>query len=160
MTFPKKILTLVYILKDNQILLGMKKRGFGKGKWNGFGGKVKVGEETIRDGALREVQEECGLCLKDEDICQLGLIDFEFKNEPVHLEVHVFEARQYSGQVTESDEMSPKWFDIKEMPYDNMWIDDEFWHPWFFKGQKFKAYFLFEGQDKILNHEITPVDSF
>ena len=160
MTFPKKILTLVYILKDNQILLGMKKRGFGKGKWNGFGGKVKVGEETIRAGALREVQEECGLCLKDEDICQLGLIDFEFKNEPVHLEVHVFEARQYSGQVTESDEMAPKWFDIKEMPYDNMWIDDEFWHPWFFKGQKFKAYFLFEGQDKILNHEITPVDSF
>ena len=160
MTFPKKILTLVYILKDNQILLGMKKRGFGKGKWNGFGGKIKVGEETIRDGALREVQEECGLCLKDEDICQLGLIDFEFKNEPVHLEVHVFEARQYSGQVTESDEMAPKWFDIKEMPYDNMWIDDEFWHPWFFKGQKFKAYFLFEGQDKILNHEITPVDSF
>ena len=160
MTFPKKILTLVYILKDNQILLGMKKRGFGKGKWNGFGGKVKVGEETIRDGALREVREECGLGLKDEDICQLGLIDFEFKNEPVHLEVHVFEARQYSGQVTESDEMAPKWFDIKEMPYDNMWIDDEFWHPWFFKGQKFKAYFLFEGQDKILNHEITPVDSF
>jgi hypothetical protein len=25
----------------NQVLLGMKKRGFGEGKWNGFGGKNK-----------------------------------------------------------------------------------------------------------------------
>ena len=123
MTFPKKILTLVYILKDNQILLGMKKRGFGKGKWNGFGGKVKVGEETIRHGALREVQEECGLCLKDEDICQLGLIDFEFKNEPVHLEVHVFEARQYSGQVTESDEMAPKWSQSNNAKFNSVQAD-------------------------------------
>ncbi len=50
---PKKVLTLVYILKDDQILLGMKKRGFGVGKWNGFGGKVKLGEESILDGAIR-----------------------------------------------------------------------------------------------------------
>ncbi|MEK7504190.1 MAG: hypothetical protein AAB550_01680 [Patescibacteria group bacterium] len=32
--------TLCFLVKDNQILLAMKKRGFGVGKWNGVGGKV------------------------------------------------------------------------------------------------------------------------
>ena len=31
-----------------QLLLGMKKRGFGVGKWNGFGGKFDAGE-TARE---------------------------------------------------------------------------------------------------------------
>ena len=57
-----KLLTLVLIRDklSGDVLLGMKKRGFGIGKWNGFGGKVKDGE-TIRECAMRETQEECGL---------------------------------------------------------------------------------------------------
>jgi len=35
----------------------MKKRGFGEGKWNGFGGKNKA-KETIIETALRELHEE------------------------------------------------------------------------------------------------------
>ncbi len=34
------------------MLLGLKKRGFGAGKWNGFGGKVNPGEDIV-DAALR-----------------------------------------------------------------------------------------------------------
>lgn len=49
---PNKLLTLVMIMKDNKLLLGMKKRGFGKGRWNGFGGKVQE-NETILDAAKR-----------------------------------------------------------------------------------------------------------
>jgi 8-oxo-dGTP pyrophosphatase MutT (NUDIX family) len=59
-TFPRLFATFfnnrlqVYLLEDNdkQILLGLKKRGFGEGKWNGFGGKVHVGE-SIAKGAVR-----------------------------------------------------------------------------------------------------------
>ena len=29
---PNKVLTLVYVLEDEKVLLGMKKRGFGEGK--------------------------------------------------------------------------------------------------------------------------------
>ena len=43
----KKVMTLVYIRNEDKVLLGMKKRGFGKGKWNGFGGKVEHGENII-----------------------------------------------------------------------------------------------------------------
>ena len=41
---PNKLLTLCLITKGDDVLLGMKKRGFGEGLWNGFGGKVSEGE--------------------------------------------------------------------------------------------------------------------
>lgn len=54
MAVPNKLLTLVMIMKNNQILLGMKKRGFGVNRWNGFGGKLQQGE-SILDAAKRLV---------------------------------------------------------------------------------------------------------
>ena len=47
-----KLLTLVLIREPSRVLLGMKKRGFGEGRWNGFGGKVEQGE-TITQAAYR-----------------------------------------------------------------------------------------------------------
>ena len=47
-----KLLTLLFVLEPSRVLLGMKKRGFGVGRWNGFGGKVQQ-NETIEDGAKR-----------------------------------------------------------------------------------------------------------
>lgn len=47
-----KILTLVLVHDATKVLLGMKKRGFGVGRWNGFGGKVEP-NETIEEAAKR-----------------------------------------------------------------------------------------------------------
>ena len=47
-----KLLTLVLVCNADKVLLGMKKRGFGEGRWNGFGGKVETGE-TIPEAAVR-----------------------------------------------------------------------------------------------------------
>jgi 8-oxo-dGTP diphosphatase/2-hydroxy-dATP diphosphatase len=49
----RKVFTLALIFREDfsQVLLGMKKRGFGEGKWNGFGGKLDLGE-TIEQAAL------------------------------------------------------------------------------------------------------------
>lgn len=52
MEAKRKMFTLVLVQKQSQILLGLKKRGFGVGLWNGFGGKVEIGE-TIVEGAIR-----------------------------------------------------------------------------------------------------------
>lgn len=49
---PNKLLTLLFVLEPGRVLLGMKKRGFGEGRWNGFGGKVQGGE-TVEEGAIR-----------------------------------------------------------------------------------------------------------
>ncbi len=47
---------LVFILRGDEVLLAMKKRGLGTGKWNGPGGKVK-GKETPEEAAIRETEE-------------------------------------------------------------------------------------------------------
>lgn len=38
--------TLVLLVQPPRVLLGLKKRGFGAGLWNGFGGKVQAGESV------------------------------------------------------------------------------------------------------------------
>ncbi|MCX6723644.1 MAG: NUDIX domain-containing protein [Candidatus Staskawiczbacteria bacterium] len=74
----KKIMTLCIVYQPPKILLGMKKRGFGMGRWNGFGGKVDNGE-TIENAAKRELREEAGIEVKNLD--KVGIIDFEFKGK-------------------------------------------------------------------------------
>lgn len=129
----------------------MKKRGFGAGRWNGFGGKVESGE-TIEDAAKREVWEEAGI--RVADIEKVGHINFEFVGDPVILEVNVFKAGSFYGEPSESDEMKPQWFHKDEIPFDQMWPDDRHWFPLFLAGKKFTGKFLFEGQDKILKQEL------
>ena len=51
----------MFAKKKDKVLLAMKKRGFGAGKWNGVGGKVKDGE-TIKQAAIRE--QESGVTLQ------------------------------------------------------------------------------------------------
>ena len=56
--------------------------------------------------------------------------------------------------MSESEEMSPKWWEESDVPYSEMWLDDELWYPHMFSKKKFNAYFLFEGHEKILSHKI------
>ena len=93
-----KVLSLVLLRNQSssEILLGLKKRGFGAGKWNGFGGKLHPGE-SVRECARRETEEECGLTVADEDLRAAGKILFHFVDEPPTLEVHVFTADACRG---------------------------------------------------------------
>ncbi len=72
---PVKITTLVLIVKDGNVLLGMKKRGFGEGNWNGFGGKVQEGE-TIPQAARRELLEEAGVAAELQSLQPAGTCIF------------------------------------------------------------------------------------
>jgi 8-oxo-dGTP pyrophosphatase MutT (NUDIX family) len=49
--------------KNSLVMMGMKKRGFGTGKWNGFGGKVEAGESN-EGAAIRELEEESSVVAK------------------------------------------------------------------------------------------------
>lgn len=70
--------TLVFVFNEkNQILLAMKKRGFGEGKWNGAGGKVEEGE-TIVQAASRELMEETGINIAPDKLEARGVLHFHF----------------------------------------------------------------------------------
>lgn len=150
----KKILTLCIIHKHPMVLLGMKKRGFGAGRWNGFGGKVQEGE-VIEEAALREVKEEAGIIA--EGIECRGVIDFEFKGDSEILEVHIFKGHGIQGELRESEEMKPQWFHIDEVPFANMWPDDKYWFPLFLQDKKFRGKFLFDNSDNILDMKLEEV---
>ncbi|XP_014209527.1 7,8-dihydro-8-oxoguanine triphosphatase [Copidosoma floridanum] len=151
----KKLFSLVFVRRDNQILLGKKKRGFGQGKWNGFGGKVEP-NETPLVGGIRELREECGLI--GTDLRTIGLLHFEFEGEPTLMEVHVFETFTFAGELTESDEMRPQWYDVKNIPYDKMWLDDIHWYPYMLRSELFKGYFLYRGTDFIVKYKIDKIE--
>jgi 8-oxo-dGTP diphosphatase / 2-hydroxy-dATP diphosphatase len=146
-----KVYTLVMIEKDGQILLGMKKRGFGAGWWNGFGGKVNLGE-SIEQAAKREVEEEVGL--KISDLKPRGILFFTFEGEePVH-EAYLFESHGFSGEPLESDEMKPVWFKLSEIPYDKMWPADKIWLPLYLEGKDINGTFNFTKDKQVGSYNL------
>ena len=150
----KKLLTLCIVHQHPNVLLGMKKRGFGAGRWNGFGGKVAP-TETIEDAAKRELREEAGI--KANHLDKMGIIEFEFMGNPEILEVHVFKTNEFLGEPAESEEMKPQWFHMDTIPFNEMWPDDVYWMPLLLSGKKFKGKFLFGKSDVILEEELSVV---
>ena len=121
----------------------MKKRGFGAGRFNGYGGKVQEGE-TIEAAALREMKEEVGLAAENSNLNKVGQIKFFFKDkEGWDQEMHVFLVKDWQGESQESEEMKPQWFNIKEIPFDSMWPDDKHWLPAVLAGKKIEGHFNF-----------------
>jgi 8-oxo-dGTP diphosphatase len=142
--------TLCFLITDKEILLGMKKTGFGHGKYNGFGGKIKEGE-SVEQGAARELEEECGLIVKGSQLEHVGVLDFIFPaNKALQHDVHIFVARAWLGQAVETEEMKPKWFSLNEIPYKQMWQDDIYWLPKILAGEKVSGRVVFSDNNEDL----------
>jgi 8-oxo-dGTP diphosphatase/2-hydroxy-dATP diphosphatase len=127
------------------------------------------------------VKEESGLDITDA--IKIGYLEFQFENKMNEiLEAHIFQATKYHGEMYETEgcilrnalsffllrsffcfdiEMLPKWFDVKQIPYDNMWADDKHWFPLALDNHCFHGHFLFEKDEKtIIKQTLTIVDSF
>ena len=154
--------TLVFLVKKNKgkitdICLAMKKRGFGVNRWNGVGGKLKIGESII-EAAKRETKEEIGVFL--DDVKKMAELSFYFPHNPAWNQMaHVYFAESWQGEVEETEEMRPKWFSINELPYKEMWPDDIYWIPEVLKGNLLKAAFQFGQNDTVDKKEVNIVES-
>lgn len=152
---PPRPRTVTFLLRDHQILLGLKKRGFGKNYLLGIGGKVENGE-TIEAAAKREVAEEIHLILPE--IQKVGVLNFYFphiEDESWNQQVHVFTATTWKGEPQESEEIRPHWFEIQEIPYENMWDDARYWLPRLLDGQSIAGEFVYNQELKVTHHTIT-----
>ncbi|MBP9855816.1 MAG: 8-oxo-dGTP diphosphatase [Candidatus Pacebacteria bacterium] len=148
----RKITTLVLLQEGDKILLGLKKRGFGVGRWNGFGGKVELGE-TVLEAAVREMVDECGIIV--EGLEARGVIDFRFITQPGQvIEVNIFAVKGWRGEPVETGEMKPEWYSLDTIPYSQMWSDDIHWLPIFLQGEKFRGQFLFDTNDQVLEYKL------
>ena len=150
--------TLLLIIKDDRILLARKKRGFGEGKLNGVGGKQEIGE-TIEDTMIRETQEEIGVVPKD--FFKMAIIDFDeyVKGKRTNVSMHIFLAKDFDGEISESDEMNPEWHDLKNIPFNQMFADDNFWLPEILKGNKVIGNFVYDEDFNILSKDLKIVET-
>ncbi|MDP2735053.1 MAG: 8-oxo-dGTP diphosphatase [bacterium] len=152
----KKLFTLCIVHQGNQVLLGMKKRGFGEGRWNGFGGKVKEGE-SIEEAMERELLEEAGI--SPVSFAKRGIMEFRFAEDPVVLEVHAFHVPAFVGEPQETEEMMPQWYAVGDIPFEKMWQDDKFWLPLFLEGKTLRGRFSFSNDDTLLDYALDEVES-
>jgi len=140
----------------------MKKRGFGKGRWNGVGGKIDIqkGDKDVFDSAIRETEEEIGVKIKNPE--KVAIIDFYFpevpKEKDFDQQVHVFLVKNWQGEPVETEEMRPKWFNLMKIPFDKMWDDDKYWLPHILENKKLKAKFVFDKRDKTIDKVIEFMD--
>lgn len=138
--------TLCILRRPGEILLAMKKRGFGLGRWNGVGGKPQ-GDETIEQAALREMEEEIGVQATEEQLEKVGSLKFYFKNKTDwDQEVHIYFVNNWEGEPAESEEMRPAWFAHDDIPFAEMWPDDILWLPRAIAGEKLTGEFYFDDE--------------
>lgn len=155
----EKVCTLLFLQRGDEILLAMKKRGFGAGRYNGVGGKIEQGE-TIEHALVRECQEEINVTPGSyHKVAEHDFVQDE-GTDPWRMYVHVYISDKWEGEPVETEEMAPKWFKVDEIPYENMWQDDEYWLPQVLNGQKIFGKFTFDENDNLLSHDVTPVETF
>ena len=141
--------TLMFIVRDGQVLLIEKKRGLGAGKINGPGGKIEPGETPLQ-AVIRETQEE--LCITPHTPRKLAELWFAMSDCPDIL-CHVFRSENFTGTPTETDEATPLWSALDAIPYHRMWEDDRHWLPLLLDETPFRGRFVFEGE-RMLWREI------
>ncbi len=160
--------TLCLLIKENgeekELLLAMKKRGFGVNRWNGVGGKFnpEKGDKTIEDTATRETEEELGV--KTKEMEKVAVFNFLYpylpEDDKKSWQVHIFLVKNWQGKPMETEEMAPKWFKEAEIPFAEMWPDDSIWLPKVLSGQKLTGNFFFKQGDLIVKHNIKAVKEF
>ncbi|KAK3822711.1 MAG: hypothetical protein J3Q66DRAFT_271635, partial [Benniella sp.] len=122
------------------LLLGKKQRGALLGQWNGFGGKVEYGLETIAESAARELKEEAFL---SAPLFPIGFIQWAVSSpgEATYRDVMVV-FKAHSCQWIDppaSDEMAPAWWDIDALPWDAMRINHKIWYPFMLADRPYRG---------------------
>jgi 8-oxo-dGTP pyrophosphatase MutT (NUDIX family) len=141
--------TLVFLVRGgppHEVLLGLKRVGFGAGKYTGFGGKVEA-DETVEAAAVRELEEETGVRVLTEELRPVASLTFLFPARPAwDQSVYVFLVERWAGEPMESAEMRPVWFGMDDLPFEQMWEDGVHWLPRVMAGERIVAWFRF-GED-------------
>ena len=147
-----KTVTLLFLRRNDEVLLAMKKRGFGTGKWNGVGGKVEE-HEHVRAAIIRECQEE--ITVTPHKPVLMGRLHFyDLRDPDFYHDCHIFVADKWEGEPAETEEMRPRWFHRDGIPYNNMWADDIIWLPHLLNDKTFEGSVTLDGDD-IHHHDIT-----
>lgn len=156
---------IVFVIKDDKVLLAKKTRVLGIGKWNGYGGGFEPEEDKdLFDCSVREFgQESGGATISKEHLKKVGFIHFH-NGDKFEFKAHIFIAHDINGEPRSSEEMSdPTWFPLEEIPPHEEFMDsDKHWIPRILAGEMIKGDVWYDGDFRLTERgvEITVVDSF
>jgi len=106
----------VFVIKDNQLLLGKRKNVYGTGTWGLPGGHLETGE-AMKDAAARELMEETGLSAKSFDFS--NVVNDRSRSTGGHYVQIGFVAHNVAGEpkVNEPDRCEEwGWFGLDDLP--------------------------------------------
>ena len=150
--------TYIHELRSGQphVLLGEKLTGLGVGNIVGPGGKAERGE-TPQQTAVREVWEEVGLVISEDDLVPIATITYPFlEREWLSQRSFVFACHTFSGTVRESTELVASWWPIERVPYERMWPDAQLWLPRALSGSFVSATFEIGLENEVLSTDYSP----
>lgn len=144
------LILLIQETGPRTVFMGIKKKGFGTGKYCAYGGKLEPGEtETL--AAIRELQEESGITVNPFQLRNAGFIEFYFPAKPEwDLSTQVFIVHDWEGIPRESEEIIPVNFPVADIPYPKMWPDSILWLPAVLDGKKVTAKFIYNSDNQNL----------
>lgn len=140
-----------------EVLMGLKKTGFGAGLVNSPGGKVEAGE-TPEEAAVREVKEETDITLAVADLVPAADVVFRFPDVPEwpDLRLLFYTATAFVGEPRESAEIAVDWLPEADIPYDRMWDDTKLWLPSVLAGEFVVMDVDYAGRDRVAEHTRVP----
>jgi len=154
---PEFIGTLLFLLRDGEVLLIHKKTGHGAGRINAPGGKLDRGEGVVAC-ACREVREEVGVNVTQATVgAELRFVE---RSGPQWLGF-ALTATEFTGEPRETREAKPFWCPLGEIPYERMWPDDAVWLPRVLdegRDLPLVADFLFDNE-RLLEHRFVECES-
>jgi len=120
--------------------MGRKTRKIGKGLWNGYGGKIELGETPVESAIRETLKESGGVICQAVDLAEVAIMDFintDETGQELPCRAHVFFAYRWEGEPKDSDEVvDPTWFDDNRLPLDEMLPADKVWLPEILGGRK------------------------
>jgi ADP-ribose pyrophosphatase YjhB (NUDIX family) len=150
-----------YLIKDNKITLGLRKRvsfGLGENLISGIGGKVGdvtgLENETFDEALFREVKEE--IDVEITTFKKVAEIKFLFPNKTKWNQyVIAYLISDWKGEPKETESIKPLTYNYNEIPFDRMWADNKDWLPLVLEDKEVEAIFMYnDTNDKIVEKEI------
>ena len=154
--------TVVLLIDGNCIYLAPKKSDIHKVSGdsleeskltlNGYGGKRIESDGSVRDTAIRELEEESKVKASVQNLIPVAHISFHWKGDigsAPDMDVYFFLLATYEGIPQETDEIgAPYTFKIDAIPYERMMKADALFLPRILKGEKVVGNIYFSHKNK------------
>jgi len=110
----------VVVHDDGRVLLSRRANDPAAGKWDIPGGFVEEGEHPL-DCARRELREEAGISLVDEQLLGLWMDEYDYRGRRVATLNVYYRARVGKGMPTAADDVAElRWFGLTDVPVDDL----------------------------------------